>query len=87
MLEHGLVPSIFFRFPGLISDREIVDEILAWGVVPIGSDAWLAIGQRPSQGSVILVHRNGNEPQGIRLFEKLLPALQSIGFTSLENGL
>lgn len=72
MLERGITPSCFFRFPGLVSDREIYDDILQLGLIPVGSDAWLAKGQWPQNGSIVLIHANGNEPLGIRDFIKLL---------------
>jgi peptidoglycan/xylan/chitin deacetylase (PgdA/CDA1 family) len=72
MLQHGLTPSIFFRFPGLVSDKAVFDRILAFGLLPIGSDAWLAKNQQPKQGSLVLIHANGNEPLGILDFVKLI---------------
>lgn len=72
MLEHGMVPSVFFRFPGLVSSRELFDRVVAHGLVPVGSDAWLAKGQRPTEGSIVLVHGNGNEPIGVEDFIRLL---------------
>lgn len=72
MIENGLLPSLFFRFPGLISDQQLVDRITAYGLIPIGSDAWLAKGQQPQSGSLVLIHGNGNEPVGVRDFINLL---------------
>ncbi len=72
LLEHGLTPSIFFRFPGLISDRGLFERILSYGLLPIGSDAWLAKNERPRTGSIVLVHGNGNEPLGVLRFRDLL---------------
>jgi hypothetical protein len=72
MLQHGLVPSVFFRFPGLISDHTLVDQITGYGLIPVGSDAWLAKGQNAASGSIVLIHGNGNEPVGIKDFIKLL---------------
>ncbi len=74
MLERGMVPSVFFRFPGLVSSRELFDRVVAHGLVPVGSDAWLAKGQRPTEGSIVLVHGNGNEPIGVEDFLRLLRA-------------
>lgn len=83
MLENGLLPSCFFRFPGLVSDKAITDQILAWGLIPIGSDAWLAKGQYPkAQGSIVLIHANGNEPLGIEDFLQLLRQEKN----ALQNG-
>jgi hypothetical protein len=72
MIEEGLVPSVFFRFPGLVSDKEIFKKINWFGLIPIGSDAWLGKNQWPKEGSIILLHANGNEPIGIERFFKLL---------------
>ena len=72
MLKNGLVPSTFFRFPGLVSDQQLVYKITDFGLIPIGSDAWLAKGQQPNSGSIVLIHGNGNEPVGVEDFIKLL---------------
>jgi hypothetical protein len=72
MLKNGLVPSVFFRFPGLVSDQQLVYKITDFGLIPIGSDAWLAKGQQPHAGSIVLIHGNGNEPVGVADFIKLL---------------
>jgi len=72
MLKNGLLPSIFFRFPGLVSDQQLVFKITDFGLIPIGSDAWLAKGQAAQPGSIVLIHANGNEPLGVADFIKLL---------------
>ena len=66
LLERGLVPSPFFRFPGLVSYRQLIESLRNLCLIPVGSNAWLAKGEAPRSGSVILVHANGNEPAGIR---------------------
>nr|WP_084406935.1 polysaccharide deacetylase [Pedobacter panaciterrae] len=72
MLQHGMLPSVFFRFPGLVSDTEVVNRVLSYGIIPVGSDAWLAKGQPANAGSIVLIHGNGNEPVGVEDFIKLL---------------
>lgn len=72
MIEHQMLPSVFFRFPGLVSDNTIADDIINYGLIPIGSDAWLAKGQKANAGSIVLIHGNGNEPIGVIDFIKLL---------------
>jgi hypothetical protein len=72
MLEAGLVPSVFFRFPGLVSNVSAVARVVDLGLVPVGSDAWLAKKQRAQAGSIVLVHGNGNEPQGLEAFLALV---------------
>lgn len=73
LLSQGLVPSPFFRFPGLVSDGAWMQRLKELSLIPIGSDAWLAKGEAPRPGSFILVHGNGNEPKGVKL---LLPILK-----------
>ena len=65
MLRHGLVPSVFFRFPGLMDNEELFAQVMDAGLLPVGADAWLAKNQPPRHGSIVLVHGNGNEPQGV----------------------
>jgi hypothetical protein len=73
LLQQGLLPSVFFRFPGLVSNRQLVDSITTgYGLIPVGSDAWLAKGQPAATGSIVLIHGNGNEPLGIQDFLELL---------------
>ena len=79
LLERGQLPSPFFRFPGLVSDQRWVDLLLAYSLIPLGSDAWIAYGQEPTAGSVVLVHGNGNEPQGVTSLLRQLPRLQALG--------
>lgn len=80
LLSRGLVPSPFFRFPGLVSDQAAIARLRELSLIPIGSDAWLAKGETPRQGSFILVHGNGNEPKGVQL---LLPLLKNRAFRLL----
>ncbi len=83
LLKNGIVPSCFFRFPGLVSDKAIADQIIKWGLIPIGSDAWLALGQNPkASGSIVLIHANGNEPIGVVEFLRLLRQKE----TALQRG-
>jgi hypothetical protein len=72
MLKNGMLPSVFFRFPGLVSDQQLVYRITDFGLIPIGTDAWLAKGQQPQAGSIVLIHGNGNEPVGVNDFIALL---------------
>jgi len=72
LLENGITPSVFFRFPGLVSNKKRVEELKALGLIAIGANSWLAIGQKLKDDSIILLHGNKNEPAGIKLFFKLL---------------
>jgi hypothetical protein len=72
MIEEGIIPSIFFRFPGLISSADLFKKIISYGLAPVGTDAWLGKNQWPKDGSIVLVHANGNEPVGIKKFLDLI---------------
>ena len=67
LISRQEVPSLFIRFPGLISDRNVIETVKKLGLIPLGAEAWLAKGQQIRDGSVVLVHGNGNEPAGLRL--------------------
>ncbi len=72
LLKNGLTPSVFFRFPGLVGSGAQMRNLRTLGLIPLGSDAWLARGETPQPGSIILIHGNGNEPEGIKLMMSLL---------------
>jgi len=72
MIENDITPSVFFRFPGLVSDNTVFKRVISYGLIPVGSDAWLAKDQLPKDGSIVLLHANGNEPVGITRFFQLL---------------
>lgn len=85
LLEKGVSPSIFFRFPGLVSNESLVKQMKQYGLIPLGTNAWLAELQERHQdltpGGIILVHGNGNEPEGIRLVLPLLKKLTLLSIT------
>ncbi len=68
MLKNGLYPSAFFRLPGLVANEGLYDKIIGMGLIPLGSNAWLAHDEKPAPGSIILTHGNGNEKEGLELF-------------------
>jgi hypothetical protein len=74
LIAHGETPSVFFRFPGLVADGALLEKLRARHLVALGADSWLALGPPPRPGSIVLVHPNGNEPAGLRIFSKLLAA-------------
>ncbi len=69
MIQNGLTPSVFFRFPGLVSSKPLMEDLRKMSLIPLGSNAWLALGadQLPKDGSIILVHGNGHEESGVRI--------------------
>jgi peptidoglycan/xylan/chitin deacetylase (PgdA/CDA1 family) len=72
LIEQGITPSVFFRFPGLVSNLEAIQTIHNLGLIPIGTDAWIAKGQTPHEGSIILLHGNRNEPKGVKVFLEMI---------------
>jgi hypothetical protein len=68
LIANGETPSLFFRFPGLVSSDPLMQAVSQFHLVTLGADAWLALGQKPGRGSIVLVHPNGNEPRGLSLF-------------------
>lgn len=80
LLSKGLTPSVFFRFPGLVASPKILKLINDFGLIPVSSNAWLAKGEKPTLGSIILVHGNSNEPKGIEIF---MDSIQTNNFSFL----
>ena len=68
LIANGETPSLFFRFPGLVSSDPLMLTVRRFHLVTLGADAWLAINQKPGPGSIVLVHPNGNEPEGLKRF-------------------
>jgi hypothetical protein len=71
LIKEGRVPSIFYRFAGLVSnDKAFAYLIKELGLIPVGSKAWLAKGETIQKGSIVLLHGNKNEPLGIQRFNQ-----------------
>jgi len=66
LIENGITPTPFFRFPGLVSDKNLMARLKSLSLIPVGSNAWLSKGEAPVNGSIILVHGNGNDPVGVK---------------------
>jgi hypothetical protein len=74
LIAEGETPSVFLRFPGLISNAALMRTVRDDHLVVLGADAWLTKTERAGPGGIILVHLNGNEPEGLRIFSALLGA-------------
>jgi hypothetical protein len=74
LIAHGETPSVFFRFPGLISNPALMQVVSDDHLIALGAGAWLAKSPRAQPGDIILVHPNGNEPAGLEIFSGLLAA-------------
>lgn len=66
LIMHGQTPSVFFRAPGLVTNKALIEFTNSLGLITLGADAWLAKSEQPQSGSIILVHGNSNEPAGIQ---------------------
>ncbi len=82
MLKYNITPSIFFRFPGLVSNNTLLSKLKSLGLIPLGSNAWLAKGERVTPKAFILVHGNGNEPAGIKL---ILPIIDNLKLLPIQS--
>lgn len=65
MIENDLKPSLYFRFPGLKYDDRRLAQLKKMGYINLDADAWLAKGQEIKDGSIVLIHGNGNEVSGV----------------------
>lgn len=72
LIALGATPSAFFRFPGLVANETLIELVRRLHLIALGADSWLVLGPAPRDGSIVLVHPNGNEPAGLRLFYHLL---------------
>lgn len=73
LLINNQIPSIWFRFPGLISKKYLINRLInKYSLIPLGASNWLAKTKKYiSNGDVVLVHGNLNEHKGIIIFNKL----------------
>lgn len=76
LLKHSQLPGVFFHFPGVVADLLRLGTL---GLISPGADAWLAKGEQPRPGSIVLVHGNGNEVPGIQKVIKLLDDKSLLG--------
>jgi len=72
LIANGQTPSVFFRFPGLISNPALMQMVARDHLIVLGAAAWLAKSPRARPGDIILIHLNGNEPAGLAIFSKLM---------------
>lgn len=82
LLEANQTPSVFFRFPGLIDNEQRIKQLKEYGLLALGADAWLGKDQEIQEGSIVLIHGNGNEPLGIK---RLYPQLKNWNWMSLPE--
>lgn len=67
LLADNQMPSVFFRFPGLVSNKTLISQSRKYGHIPLGANSWIAKNHIPEfKGDIILLHGNGNETEGIK---------------------
>lgn len=72
LIAGGETPSVFFRFPGLVASPALLAAVRQHHLVTLGASTWAAFGLRLKPGGIVLLHPNGNEPLGLRLFARAL---------------
>lgn len=80
MLENGLMPSIFLRYPGLVSDEKLIELTKSLGLIPLGSQSWIGKTKSFSPGDILLLHGNGNERKGIDAFYEIVHDMKIFGY-------
>ncbi|WP_024954698.1 polysaccharide deacetylase family protein [Sulfurospirillum arcachonense] len=73
LLVNKQIPTPFFRFPGLVSSKELIDKLLnKFNLLPLSTNNWLNITNKTIQkGDIVLLHGNLNEHRGIvRFFDQ-----------------
>ncbi len=70
LLNKGEIPSIFFRFPGLIYNQELLCKLNKMSLIALDSDTWINKEEHLKNNSIVLIHGNGNERDGIYKFKK-----------------
>jgi hypothetical protein len=74
LIANHQTPSVFFRFPGLISNPALMQLAATNHLIVLGAAAWLANTHSAHPGDIILIHLNGNEPAGLAIFSNLMAA-------------
>jgi len=75
LLARGIVPSPFFRFPGLAHSAARLKALEKYGLIPVDADYWPGrdhtMTDHLPQG-ILLMHGNGNERAGVRWFLEMV---------------
>ncbi|GAB4224088.1 MAG: palindromic element RPE3 domain-containing protein [Gammaproteobacteria bacterium] len=86
LLSHQQVPSIWFRFPGLVSDESAIRQISQLGLIPLGGEIDLARGKQPTKnGSILLVDGSGDEHDSSIALAAELTAKKTINWLPLNE--
>ncbi len=86
LIQHWQLPSIFLRFPWLVSNKATRESVIKhYWLIPLWSNAWLAKWEQPTNGSIILIHWNKNEPIWIKKMSQYLDNNPNRKFWDIYN--
>ena len=75
LLARGVIPSPFFRFPGLAHSAARLKALEKYGLIPVDADEWPGqnhtVTDRLPEG-ILLLHGNGNERAGVKWFLEMV---------------
>ncbi len=70
MLENGILPSYFFRFPGLKEKDEHINTLSRLNMIAIDANQWM--GKSVKNWGILIVHSNGVVNSEVRAFSRFL---------------
>lgn len=71
MLYHGILPSVWFRFPGLRYHPDEIQVLAELGLLPVDTTIWIGQKKLPSW-AVVLSHANGTQPVEVNHLKRFL---------------
>lgn len=71
MLSHGILPSIWFRFPGLRYHPDEIQVLGELGVIAFDTTIWIGQTRMP-RWAVVLSHANGTQPVEVNHLKRFL---------------
>jgi len=72
LLEQGVCPSLWFRFPGNKCTMPLLCQLSQLSLIPLGITSWLERGDDIKFGSTVLIHANGNDGAGAKKLDDFL---------------
>jgi hypothetical protein len=72
LLEQGVCPSLWFRFPGNKYTMALLSQLSQLSLIPLGITSWLERGDDIKVGSTVLIHANGNDEAGAKKLDNFL---------------
>ncbi|MCX7820151.1 MAG: polysaccharide deacetylase family protein [Brevinematales bacterium] len=76
MLNNGIIPSCFFRFPGLKYNKENLSVLYEMNLIPLSVNFWGGQKSFPKK-SILLVHSNGSVPIEVKKFIQFLKGIKN----------